>query len=180
MRKTIIIAVSLIALVISALLIYPHIEFKHGGVLYALRYSDDFSEFEENASYNEAYFYYEKQDISLKTFDAKNFLFFHLLTFTYEEGDVRETQFMLREEYIKHWLESAEITENPDNIDVAKLIEGREAVVSNTRYLGNEYESCIFFKLDGRYDEMYVFEDNGLIVIQVGSPDECPKYIAYK
>ena len=52
------------------------------------------------------------------------------------QGDVRETEFILEEVYITHFLEEAEIQSNDSNID--------------------------------------------LLVIQVGSPDELPKYIAYK
>ncbi len=33
----------------------------------------------------------------------------------------------------------------------------------------------IYCVLDGRYEEMYVFCADDLLVIRVGSPDECPK-----
>lgn len=180
-KLKIIIAVSVLAaLVLAVILIYPNIEFKRNGKLYACSFSDDFSKYEENPSYNELYFYYEKEDISLKTFDVKNFLCFYLFTFEYEEGDKRETQFILNEDFIKHWIENAEITDNENNIDVAALISGKEAVVGNKRYSTDDEKDAIFYKLDGKYDEMYIFESEGLLVIQVGSPDESPKYIAYK
>ena len=174
------ILIVIILLAVSLFLIYPNIEFKKNGKFYACRLSEDFSEFEENASYGELYFYNEKNDISLKNFEAKNFLCFYVFSFDYIDGDFRETQFMLEEEFIEDWLENAEIEENPQNIDVAKLIKGKTAVVGNTRYTGNDYDSCIVFKLDGKWGEMYVFESDGMTVIQVGSPDELPKYIAYK
>lgn len=98
----------------------------------------------------------------------------------YIEGDFRETQFILEESYIEDFLENAEITDCPEGFDLAALIEGREAVVGNTRYLGNEYDYCIFYKLNDRYDEMYVFYKDDLLIIQVGSPDELPRFIAYK
>ncbi len=179
--KTIMIILAAVIL-LSALtvIIYPNIEFKKDGVLYACRFSDDMSEFEENASYNEIYFYYEKQDVSLKTFDVKNFLFFYLFSFEYEEGDMRESMHTLPKEYIEHWLENAVITDNAASIDLAKLIEGKTAIVGNTRYTDNDYNNAIFYELDGEYGEMYIFESEGLTVIQVGSPDECPRYIAYK
>ncbi len=177
--KWIIIAVIVFIIAVS-FFIYPNIEFKKDGKLYVCSYSDDFSEFEENAGYNELFFYNEKRDISVKTFDVKNFLFFYLLTFEYEEGDLRKTQFVLEEEYIEYWLNNAEINDNSNNIDIAELIRGKKAIVGNKKYSGNEYNNGIFFELDGRYDEMYVFESDGLTVIQVGSPDESPKYIAYK
>ncbi len=174
------VALALILLCLAVLLIYPNIEFQKDGKLYACRFSDDFSEFEENASYNELYFYYEKRDISLKTFDSDKFLCFYLLSFDYVEGDAREEMFKLEESYIKHWLENAEIVENPNNIDIAGLIKDKTAIVKSKRYSGNDYENCIYFKLDGEEEAMYVFETEGLTVIQVGSPDESPKYIAYK
>lgn len=170
----------LLFLILALFIIYPHIEFKRDGKLYACRLSDDFSEFEENSSYNELYFYNEKHDISLKSFEVKNFLCFYLLSFDYVEGDVRETQFILEEEYIDYWLQNAEITSNSGNIDIAALIEGKTAVVGNTRYLDTDYNQMILYVLDGKYEEMYVFESDGLTVIQVGSPDECPRFIAYK
>ncbi|MBR6513403.1 MAG: hypothetical protein IKT46_01085 [Clostridia bacterium] len=179
--KIIIIVLSVVLLLSAlAVIIYPNIEFKKDGVLYACRYSGDFGEFEENASYNELYFYYEKQDVSLKTFDVKNFLFFYLLSFEYEEGDMRESMFTLPEEYIDNWLKNAEITDNEANIDLAKLIEGKTAVVGNTRYTDEGESNAVFYTLDGEYGEMYIFESEGLLVIQVGSVDECPKFIAYK
>ncbi len=173
------VAVLLLILLLS-LLIYPKIEFKKDGKFYALRLTGDFSEFEQNASYNELYFYNEKNDISLKNFEVKNFLWYHLFSFDYVDGDFRQTQFKLEEEYIQNFLKNAVIEQNDANIDIAELIDGKTAVVGNTRYSGNEYENGIYYELDGKWDEMYVFESEGMTVIQVGSPDELPKYIAYK
>ena len=161
-------------------LIYPNIEFKKNGKLYVCSFSADFSEFEENPSYNEAYFYNEERDLSLRNFEVGNFLFFYVISFDYVKGDVRKTQFMLDEKFISYWLENAVIEENETGLDIAELIEGKTAVVSNTRYLGNEYDRSITYVLDGKWETLYVFESNGLTVIQVGSTDECPKFIAYK
>lgn len=176
--------VGLIALIILLitlpLLIYPNIEFKKDGKFYALRYTDDFSEFEENASYNELYFYNEKHDISLKNFDVKNFLFFYIFSFDYIEGDFRKTQFQLDEQYIQNWLENAVIEENEANIDIAEIIKGKTAIVSNRRYSNDEYDKVITYVLDGKWETLYVFESEGLTVIQVGSSDEMPRFIAYK
>lgn len=180
LKALIILLVVIVCLIVSVVIVYPRIEFKKNGKLYACSFNEDFSRFEENASYNELYFYYEKQDVSLKNFEVKNFLCFYLFTFDYVEGDVRETMFTLDEEYINHWLENAEIISNDDNVDVAALIEGKNAIVGNKRYSGNDYKKALFYRLDGKEEEMYVFESDGLIVIQVGSPDESPKYIAYK
>lgn len=165
---------------LAVILIYPNIEFKKGGKLYSCSFSEDFSEFEENPSFNELYFYNEKHDISLKSFEVKNFLCFYVFSFEYIEGDFRETQFLLKEEYIKRWLDNAEIKENEFNIDIAEIIKGKTPKVANKRYLGNDYEKSITYVLDGKWETLYVFECDGLTVIQVGSTDECPKFIAYK
>lgn len=178
----IIVVVSMIFVLVTVLfvLIYPNVEFKSNNKFYACRYSDDFSDFEENASYNELYFYYPSENISLKNFDVKKFLFFYVFCFDYVEGDFRKTQFLLEEDYIKHWIKNAVIEENPLNIDLSEIIKNKTAVVSNKRYLGNEYDKCITYTLDGKWETLYVFESEGMTVIQVGSTDELPKFIAYK
>lgn len=180
LKKIIVVCLAFIFLCLAVIVVYPNIEFQKNGKLYACRFSDDFSEFEENASYNELYFYYEKRDISLKTFNVDKFLCFYLLSFDYVEDDVREEMFKLEESYIKNWLENAEITENPNNISIAELIKDKTAIIKGKRYSGNDYEKSIYFELDGKEEVMYVFESEGLTIIQVGSPDESPKYIAYK
>lgn len=86
----------------------------------------------------------------------------------------------MEEKFIEYWLENAEIKENESNIDIAKIIKGKTAIVSNKRYSGNEYDKSITYVLDGKWETLYLFESEGLTVIQVGSPDELPKYIAYK
>lgn len=177
--KWIIIA-SILLVTVAGLIVYPNIEFSKNGRLYVCRYSDDFSEFEENPSYNELYFYNKKRDISIKTFNVKNFLCFYVLSFDYEEGDKRETQFVLDESYISNFLENAEIYDNAENINVAELIKGKTAVIGNNRYTTEDERIAIFYTLDGKDEEMYIFETDGMTVIQVGSTDESPKYIAYK
>lgn len=162
------------------LIIYPTVEIQTENKLIAFRYTDDTTEFETEFSYNETYVYYKDRDITITDFDFKKFWLFHMITMEYEEGNYCDTQFVLEEEYIREFLERAEIEENVNNLDIAKLIEGKEAIVGNTRYLGNDYENAIFYVLDGKYEELYVFYVDDLLVIQVGSPDESPKYLAYK
>lgn len=182
-KKIKFIFVFLIAFVLVAILttlIYPNIEFKRNGKFYACRFTDDFTEFEENPSYNELYFYNKQNDISLKNFQVKNFLCFYVFSFDYIEGDFRKTQFKLEEKFIQHWLQNAVIKENSSNIDISQIIKNKTAIVGNKRYSGNEYDKCITYVLYKKWEELYVFESEGLTVIQVGSPDELPKYIAYK
>lgn len=181
MRKKVLIPIIVIIVIIGAfLLIYPTMEIQTDNKLIAFRYTDDITEFESEISYNESYVYYADRDISIKDYDFKKFLFFHVIIMEYIDGNYCDTQFVLEEEYIEDFLERAEINYNDNNLDIAKLIEGKEAIVVNTRYLGNDYENAIYYVLDGRYEEMYVFYVDDLLVIQVGSPDESPKYIAYK
>ncbi len=181
MKKKIWIPIIIMLVIIGLfLIIYPTVEFQTDNKLIAFRYSDDISEFETELSFNENYVYYEDRDITIKDFDFKKFWFFHVITMEYVEGNYCDTQFVLEEEYIKDFLERAEIEENINHLDIAKLIEGKKAIVGNTRYLGNDYENAIFYELDGKYEELYVYYVDDLLVIQVGSPDESPKYIAYK
>lgn len=181
MKKAIIIAViSVVVLIAAFLIVFPHIEIDTGEKLIRCSYSDDFSEYDDNHSYNERYAYNEKHDVSIRTFDVHKFLFFYTIHMEYVEGDVRKTEFILEESYIENFIENADIYDNEKNIDLAELIEGREAVVGNTRYSGNDYETGIYYTLDGEDGEMYIFYDDDLLIIQVGSPDELPKFIAYK
>lgn len=173
-------AVLIGVLLVVGLVIYPNIEIDTGEKLIACNYDGDFSKYDENHSYNEIYAYNEKYDVSIRTFDVSNFLFFYVISMEYVEGDVRETEFILEESYIEHFLKNAQIKDNEKNIDLAKLIEGKEALVSNTRYTGNDYDYGICYKLDGKYEEMWIFYVDDLLVVQVGSPDELPKFIAYK
>ena len=181
MKKKIWIPIVIILVIIGLfLIIYPTAEIQTDNKLIAFRYTDDTAEFETEFSFNETYVYYEDRDITITDFDFKKFLFFHVISMEYEEGNYCDTQFVLEEDYIKDFLERAEIEENVNNLDIAKLIEGKEAIVGNTRYLGNDYEDAIFYVLDGKHEEMYVFNVDDLLEIQIVSPDESPKYIAYR
>ena len=179
-RKTVLAFIIIPLIIVALLIIYPFIEFDTGEKLVRCSYTGDFSEYDVNHSYNELYCYNEKYDVSIKSFNVEKILFFYTISMEYIEGDFRETQFVLDESYIKDFLENAEIVSNEKNIDLSSLIEGKTAVVGNTRYTGNDYDNEIFYKLNGKYGELYVFESDGLLVIQVGSPDELPKFIAYK
>ena len=181
MKKKILISIIIVTVIVGLfLLIFPTVEIQKEDKLIAFRYTDDITEFESEISYNESYVYYADRDITITDFNFKKFLFFHVISMEYKEGNYCDTQFVLEEEYIKDFLERAEIEENVNDLDIATLIEGKEAIVGNTRYLGNDYENAIFYVLDGKYEEMYVFYVDDLLVIQVGSPDESPKYLAYK
>ena len=180
MKKKVKIILFVLLLIVGCLLVYPTIEIQTKDRLIAFRYSDDITEFETDISFNENYVYYQKRDITITDFNFKKFLCFHVITMEYIEGNYCDTQFVLEEKYITDFLERAKIEDNEKNIDIAKLIEGKEAIVSNTRYLGNDYENAIFYVLDGKNEELYVFYVDDLLIIQVGSPDENPRYIAYK
>ena len=53
-------------------------------------------------------------------------------------------------------------------------------MVGNTRYHGNYERWALYYELDGEYGEMYIYYADDLLVIQVGSPDEQPRFIAYR
>lgn len=182
MKKKFIIIGVVIAFLVIFFLVYPTVEFQvpSKSQLIAFRYSDDISEFETELSLDENYTYYEKRDISIRSFEFKKFLLFHVLVMEYVEGNYCDTEFLLEESYIQDFLERGEIQLNESSLDIAMLIEGKEAIVGNTRYFGNEYDKSIDYELDGEYETLYVFYQDDLLVIQVGSPDEGPRYIAYK
>ena len=177
--KKIIIPLLLLILIII-LLILPTFEIKTKNKLYAIRYKEDYSEFETNECYNESYYYNEKHNISLSSFNHQQILFFHFYYFDYKQGNICETEYLLEESYIKDFIENANIKYNSNNIDLKKLIEGKTAIVSNTRYSDNDYNILIEYTLNDRYETMYIFYKNDLVIIQVGLSDEGPKYIAYK
>ena len=56
----------------------------------------------------------------------------------------------------------------------------KTAIVGNKRYFGDDYNNSIDYVLDGKYETLYVFYVDDLLVIQVGFSDEGPKFIAYK
>jgi hypothetical protein len=145
-----------------------------------ISYSDDISKYEDYTCYHESVSYLEKKDISIKKFNIRKFLIFYLFTLEYEKGNLCDTEYLLEESYITKFINEAEITYNSNNIDIKELIKGKTTIVSNTRYLGNDYETSIGYKLDGKYEIMYIFYVDDLLIIQVGSPDESTKFIAYK
>ncbi len=178
--KRIIIILLCVLLLVSALIIYPNIEFKKGGKFYAFRYSGDIEQFEDELSPDERYGYYKKADISVNNYKVKKFLFFYLIKMDYIEGNYMDSMYFIEKEYIDTVLDSAKIIENTGNIDLKKLLEGKTAIEGNTKYPGNEYDNEIVFKLDGETQTLFVYEYDGMVCIQVGNTDEGPKYIAYK
>ncbi len=173
---------ALVLVLMIALAAYPHIEIQTEDNLIAFRYSDDISEFEDELSLDERYTYYADRDISITGFDFHKFLWFHVLIMEYEEGNLIESQYVLEETYIQDFITNAVIEENPDAIDLAALIEDKTPVVSNTRYVPEDYDqaSSIFYTLHDESQVMLIYEVDDLLVIQIGYPDEGPKYIAYQ
>ena len=105
MKKLIVSLVALAAVIGAVLIVFPNIEIRPTATLYVCQYSDSFGEFEENPSYNERYFYNEKRDISIDKMEVRSVLFCHVLELKFVEGDKRETQFVLEEDYIKNFIE---------------------------------------------------------------------------
>ena len=98
----------------------------------------------------------------------------------YEKGNKCATEYLLEEDYIKDFINNAVITYNSKDIDLFTLIQDKEAIIGNNRYVGNDYETCIEYILNDRYETMYIFYLDDLLVIQVGHIDEGPKFIAYR
>lgn len=182
MKKRWITLLVIIVILAAFAAIYPHVEMQTDHHLIALRYSDDISEFEDEISLDESYTYDADRDITIIGFDFHKFLWFHVLVMEYEEGNLIETQYILEEAYITDFLQNAVIEENDDDIDLAALIRGKTAIVSNTRYIPEDYDTTpsITYVLHEEDEIMFVYESEDLLVLQIGYPDEGPKYIAYR
>lgn len=190
MKKKLWISVAVIIVAIVAVLfLYPHITIQTDSHLIACRYSDDISEFETDVSADERYTYYEDRDVTWKGFDFSKFGPFYVLRFDIEGGNLIEGIYLLEEAYISDFLEHAvidvvekdykEVELTTD--DIAVMLEGKTAIVSNQRYTCPDYDQAfrIYYQLDDAENIMYIYETEGILVIQVGYPDEGPKYIAY-
>ena len=174
------ISIVFVIIIIICLIIFPFVEIDTGDKIIKFSYSDDISKYEENPCYGENYFYNEEKDVSIYYFTFYEFLFFHVFVLEYEEGNICDSEYLLEEEYISNFLNNAVITSNSNNIDLGSLIIGKTPVVSNKKYYGNDYETFIEYELDEKYQIMYIFYVDDLLVIQVGLSDEGPKFIAYK
>ena len=190
MKKKIWVPLAVVFLLAAGLFLYPRITFQAGSHLIACRYSDNLSEFESEVSLDERYAYYEDYDVTWTGFDVKKFWSFYVLIFEIEEGNLINGMYRLEEAYIKDFLANAEIDVAEKDYkevnltlnDVAALLDGKTAIVSNKRYVCPDYDAAyrIYYKLGGEENVMYIFEVDGLLAIQVGYPDEGPKYIAYE
>lgn len=181
MKKSIIIIIFIILLfIISLLLMLPYIKITVDNKILYINYDGDISEFDKNHCYNESVAYNAERDISITSFKIEKHFIFYLITLDYENGNLCDSEYILEEEYINNFINNAIIEDNDKHIDVASLIEGKTAIVGNTRYLGNDYTNAIYYVLDGRYDVMYIFYKDDLLIFQVGSPDESSRFIAYR
>lgn len=180
MKRKLKFIIPIVILLIIIFLTLPMFELKTDKKLYAIRYTEDYSEFETNGCYDESYYYNRKHDISIYNYKHTRFLFLNFYSFDYKEGNVCKTEYQLEESYIKDFIEKATITYNSHNLDIKSLIEGKKAIVGNSRYSGNNYEMVITYTLNNRHETMYVFYQYDLLIIQVGLSDEGPKFIAYK
>lgn len=179
MNKKIIIIPLIIIIII--LLLYPNMSFQTTNKLYIFSYKDIIPELEQNMCYLESYSYNKKRNISTYDWNTKNFLFFYLHTMSYKKGNICETEYVLTEKELNKIITESKIIDNKDNINLSQLIKDKEPIVSNTKYPYNDKYHYIQYKLDNKYKEMYIYynEDN-LLIIQIGNIDEEPKYIAYK
>ena len=180
MKRKLKFIIPIVILLIIAFLTLPMFELKTDNKLYVIKYKDDYSQFETTGCYDESYFYNRKHDISIYNYKHNKFLFLNFYSFDYKEGNVCKTEFQLEESYIKDFIENAKITYNSHNLNIKDLIEGKTAIVGNSKYHGNDYEKIIEYQLNDRYETMYIFYQYDLLIIQVGLSDEGPKYIAYK
>jgi len=169
-----------IVIIILTLITYPNIEIAKDNKLIKFQYTDSIGEFDKITCYDDGYSYDQKRDISISNISHKNFLFFHVLILEYKEGNICDTEFLLEESYVKHFIENAEIEYNEYNINIEELIKDKKAIELNKRYPHGDEVFEIGYILDGKHEEMFVFYYEDLLIIQVGLSDEGPKFIAYK
>ena len=180
-NKKYIIIGSIVGFILLFFMIVPFIKYKDNNTITYIAYKDHSFKYDEDIlCYNESYFYNKDMDISISHVEVKKYLFFYLTTIHFKDGNVCDYEYYLEESYINNFINNAEIIENNNNLDISKLIEGSRAIVSNKLYIGNDYLSDIWYKLDGKYGELYVFYVDDLLVIQVGSRDDGAKFIAYE
>ena len=177
----------LVIIIFAIIVTYPNIEFYINNTLYMMSYSknwedsEDLKELEQEICYDESYSYNKRRNISIIKWEYKGFLFLQWFKIKYKKGNICETEYLLEESYIKHFLESAEVKYNDDNVDVANLIKNKTVITSNKRYPSYDNSKYIGYILDGKYMDMFITEtEEGLIIIQVGLGDEGPKFIAYQ
>lgn len=174
----------LIILVILAfgLLFIDKIKITIGNEIRYLSLSSDILWIEENSTtcYDDSLTYLKDKGITIKDFelDKVGFLWYHRLIF--EEGNLCDYEFYINEKDFLYLITKGEIIYNDDNIDLSKMIKGKEAKVGNTRYPWKDDYKYIQYKVDDKYYELYITERDDLLVIQIGNSDEGPKYIAYK
>jgi len=179
-KKLIIILITLFVILLTTIIILFNIEIQKENELVYFTFSEGLGRFDEVTCYDDGISYDEKLDISITGVDFEKILFFYKVTLQYEKGNLCDYEYYLEEEYISNFIKNAKIEENNKNIDLAKLIKGKKAIVGNTRYIGNDYETFISYILDDRDEILYVFYVDDLLVIQVGLSDEGPKFIAYQ
>lgn len=180
-KKFVIVFIVFILIIIGIYFCLPWFEFRKDNKLYVFFKEEGYGEFEDNLCFNESVSYNEKRDISITDWENKKiFLGLYLITLEYEEGNLCDTEYVLEESYIENIILNAEVIENNNNIDLEKLVSSKSAIVGNKRYLGNNYDNEMYYILDGKYEVLYVFYVDDLLVIQVGFSDEGARYIAYK
>ena len=180
MKKKVIIIISIVLSLGLFIFLLPLVKIDKNNTIKYVSFSDDISEYDEITCYDDGMSYYEKKDITIKNIDIEKKLFFYIFTIKYEKGNLCESEFILEESYIENFIENAEIISNEKNVDLNSLIKDKKAIIKNKRYSGNDYETFIEYKLEGKEENMYIFYVDNLLVIQVGHSDEGPKFIAYK
>lgn len=178
--KKIFIIIGIILLIALVFYLIPYIKIDKNNKIMYLSYTDILSEYDEVTCYDDGMAYYKEKDITIKRIDIEKKFIFYLVTLDYVEGNLCDKEFYLEENYIDNFIKNAEIKENPKNVNLKNLIKGKNPIVGNTRYFGNDYETFISYILDDKHEILYVFYKGDMLIIQVGLSDEGPKFIAYK
>lgn len=186
MKKIYIIIIGLLLFIIGLLILLPIFKIDNGQKIMFINYSNsgDNKYFNDSQScYDDGLFYYQKDDITVTSSKYKKFWFIYVYEINYISGNSCDHEFLLTVDEFNDFLRYAKLVENKKNINLNHLTKGRQAVVKNKRYpwpASDEAIVYLIYKYNNKLIPVYVWNDQGSLIIQLNNSDEGPKYIMYK
>ena len=177
--------VIILIIICFGLLFIDKIKITNGDEIRYISLNSDVIRDEDNIQtcYDDGVIYDYNKDISITSFEYKKVLFLYFHTIKFEDGNICELEYYIDEEEILNIINNGEIVNNEDNVDLKNLIKDKKAIVGNKKYIPLDWDkdtNLILYKIDGEYKEIIIFYIDNLLVIEIGLPDEGPKYIAYE
>ncbi len=191
MKKKMLIGLAALAvLAVAVFIIYPKITIQSEDQIIACRFSDDPSQFETEVSADENYVYWAERDVTWSGFDVKKLGPFYVIYLETEPGNTIASKYALDPGYMDQFLSKAVIDVVEKDYkeidftlsDVKALLDGKTPVQGDGKYTCPDYDAAyrIYYHLGDEENVMYLYEIGDLLIVQVGYPDEGPKFIAYE